>query len=201
MLQDVSWQSYEAIGAALRDRSGLHLTYDRGVLEIVTLSPEHEKLKHRLSRFLEVLAEELGLALEPGGSMTFKREGLERGLEPDECFWIANEARVRGKLEWDPEVDPPPDLVLEIEVSRSAVDRMDIYAALGVSEVWRFNRERLQVWQLQADGRYQTVDASPTFPAIPTSGIAGFLAADEKTDYLSAVRAFRAWVRDHALGK
>lgn len=93
-------------------------------------------------------------------------------------------------------MDPPPDLVLEIEVSRSALDRMSIYAALGVPEVWRFSRQTLQVWRLEPDGRYQAVDRSPTFPGIPTTGIAGFLEPDEQTDYLSAVRAFRGWVRE-----
>src|SRR5205085_2256163 len=113
LLHGIKWQSYELIGAGLRDRPNLRLTYDRESLEIMTLSPEHEKLKHRMGRLLEILAEEMGLPLEPGGSMTFNQEEAGRGLEPDECFWIQNETRVRGKVRWDPAVDPPPDLVVE----------------------------------------------------------------------------------------
>jgi Uma2 family endonuclease len=196
LLHNIGWQTYEAIGKALQDRSNVRLTYDGEALEIVTLSPEHEKLRHRLGRFLEVLAEELDLTLEPGGSMTFKREDLARGLEPDECFWIANEPQVRGKVEWDPNRDPSPDLVIEIEITRSALDRRDIYAALGLPEVWRCTRESLIVLRIQDDGNYQVSEASPTFPGIPVVEMVRFLQPDETRDYLSLVRSFRAWVRD-----
>lgn len=196
VLNNVPWQSYAAIGDALPDRPGLRMTYDRGSLEFMTLSPEHEKYKIRLGRLLEALVEECGLRVEPAGSMTMRREELERGLEPDECFWIANEPHMRARLDWDPTRDPPPDLVIEIEVSRSALDRMGIYAALRVPEVWRCDGANLRAHLLQPDGSWQASEISPTFPKIPLAGIVPFLQPSETVDYLSMIRAFRAWVRE-----
>jgi Uma2 family endonuclease len=151
-LYDVAWEDYEAIGEALRDRSNLRLTYDSGTLEIMTTSQEHEKRKQRAGRLLEMLAEESGVDIEPAGSMTFKRSDLVRGLEPDQCYWIEHASRVRGTEEWDPSQDPPPDVVIEIEVSRTVLDRLDIYAALGVPEVWRCRRAGIIVMRLKPDG-------------------------------------------------
>lgn len=198
---EVSWPSYVAIGEALRDRPAIRMTYDRGTLEFMTLSPAHEIYKYLLGRIIDTLAEELNLPIQPAGSMTFRRSELERGFEPDQCFWIANEAQVRGRMEWLPERDPPPDLLIEIEVSRSALDRMGIFAALGCPEVWRFDGEALRVEVLQADRTYQAVERSPTFPAIPPAGIVPFVQPNEQVDYLSGIRAFRAWIRQQLAGQ
>jgi Uma2 family endonuclease len=162
----------------------------------MTTSRRHEKYKHWLGRFLETIAEEANVPIEPGGNMTFQREDLARGLEGDQCYWIAHEPQVRGKLTWDPESDPPPDLALEIEISRSALDRLSIYAALKVPEVWCFDGQTLRVYLLQADGTYQQAENSLAFPMIPPSEIIPFLHRCESEDYLSVVRAFRLWVRE-----
>jgi Uma2 family endonuclease len=182
------------IGDALPDRP-IRLTYDRGSLEFMTTSHVHEVLKKRLGRLVETLAEEFGLAVAPGGNTTFRREDVERGLEPDDCFWIAHERQMRARREWDPTRDPPPDLVLEIEISRSLLNRMGILAALGVPEVWRFDGERLRVNLLQPDGTYREAEHSPTFPTVPVDEIVRFAQPDETVDYLSMIRSFREWVR------
>jgi Uma2 family endonuclease len=135
VLSGIDWRTYGRLLRAFDERPGVRLTYDRGVLEIMTLSPEHERFKHLLRRLIEALAEEMGLTIAGFGSMTFRRRRRRRGLEADECFWIANEPRVRGKDRIDLRVDPPPDLVVEVDVSRSSLDRLAIYASLGVPEV------------------------------------------------------------------
>jgi len=195
LLHDVSWQAYEQIGEALRDRPALRLAYDRGSLEIKTTSARYEMLKQRLGRFLETLVEEHNLRLLPGGFATFKRSDLEKGLEPDQCYWIADEPRMRGRDDWDAASDPPPDLVIEVEISRGAVPRLSIYAELAVPEVWRFDGRSLQVLLLQPDGRYQVAEKSPAFSAMPIAEIPRFLKLEEHTGYLCVVREFRAWVR------
>jgi Uma2 family endonuclease len=196
VLQNVSWQAYVAIGDALLNRPGLRMTYGRGSLEFMTTSHEHEIYKKRLGRLIETLAEECNLRIATAGNMTFRRAELERGLEPDDCFWIAHEELVRARLEWDPKLDPPPDLVIEIEISRSALDRMAIYSALGVPEVWRCDGATLQAHLLQSNGGWQASEYSPTFPKIPLAGIVPFLQPSETVDYLSMIRAFRAWVQE-----
>jgi Uma2 family endonuclease len=197
LLHDVRWDAYVAFREALRDRGAIRMTYDRGLLEIMTTSHEHEKLKKRLGRLIETLAEEHGLRIESAGQMTFQREDLARAFEGDDCFWIAHEAQVRGRREWDPTRDPPPDLLLEIEISRSALPRLALYAAFGVPEVWRFDGETIRVHLLQPDGTYRSAERSPTFPTIPLDEVARVALPDPNQDFLSAVGAFREWVREH----
>lgn len=197
LLHDVSWDGYLAIGNALGDRPALRMTYDRGSLEFMVMSPQHEIYKRWLSRLIEALTEECNQPIVTAGNMTFQREDLERGLEADDCFWIAHEPRMRGKLTWDSATDPPPDLALEIEISRSALSRMNIYGALGVPEVWRFDGTILRVELLQADRTYAVAERSLSFPAIPIRDLVPFLQPSAEMDSLSVLRSFRAWVREH----
>lgn len=195
VLGDISWQQYQIIGEVLRDRPCLRLTYYRGRLEIMTTSSEHERIKRILGRLVETLAEEFEINIAPFGNMTFQQELLDQGFEPDDCFWIAHEREVRAMREWLPDRDPPPDLTLEIEISRSAIPRMRLFGQLGVPEVWRCDGERLRVHLRQTDGTYQESEMSPTFPEIPISEVVQFLHWNEDIPYLQMVRQFREWVR------
>src|ERR1700722_8059939 len=138
ILYGVPWRTYERLLRAFADRPGVRLTYDRGTLELMTLSHEHENRGHLLGRLVVTLTVELGLPLKGGGSTTFRRRRRQRGLEPDECYWIGSEALVRGKEKINQRRDPPPDLALEIDVTHSSLNRLAIYAALNIPEVWRF---------------------------------------------------------------
>lgn len=193
-LEDVAWEAYIAIGNVLTDRPALRLTYDRGRLELMTTSPRHERYKYWLGRFLDTIAEELSTPIVPGGSMTFQRKELERGFEMDECYWIANELAVREKLTWDPAIDPPPDVAIEIELSRSVLNRLSILAAFKVPEVWCYDGTELRLRVLQADGSYQLSDHSVAFPDIPVKELVRFLPPAE-SDFLKALASVRAWVR------
>src|SRR5262245_34018310 len=126
VLHGVSWQPYVRVLHAFDEDRHLRITYDRGALEIMTLSPEHERSKHLIGLLIVLLAMELRMAIAGFGSMTFKRRKKLRGLEPDECYWIQHEAQMRGKRVYDPKKDPPPDLVLEVEVSRSEIGRAHV---------------------------------------------------------------------------
>lgn len=141
-LSAVSWETYLVTSDGLGPRR-IRVTYDRGEMERTPLSPRHENRKTLLARLVEALNEELAIDIAGFGSMTCRRQDLERGLEPDECWWIAHESAVRGREDIDLAVDPPPDLVLEVEVSRGTLDRMGIYAALEVPEVWRHGPYRM----------------------------------------------------------
>jgi Uma2 family endonuclease len=195
VLYDLPWKTYVRFLKELDERP-IRLTYDRGALEIMTLSQEHESYRHLLGRFLDVLTEELNIPVKGGRSTTFKRKKRQRGLEPDGCYWIATEPQVRGKDQIDLRRDPPPDLAIEVEISRSALDRLAIYAALGVPEVWRFDGQSLQVCRLGPDGEYAVCDHSPTFPFRPLAELVAFLQRRKEMDETSLVRSFRAWVRE-----
>ena len=109
----------------------------------MTLSPEHESQNRLFCYLIMILAEEMNLAIRDFGSTTSNdaKMAVTRGLEPDSSFYIANQARMRGVLRMDPTIHPPPDLVLEIDVTRRSINRLEMYGALGVPEVWRFDGE------------------------------------------------------------
>jgi Uma2 family endonuclease len=192
LLSEVDWPTYDRL---LNDLEGRHLrfNFDRGQLEIMTVSAEHERVKKLLARLLETLTEVLNIPILSLGNTTFRREDSARGLEPDECWYIGHEEQMRGRDSIDLLIDPPPDLVIEIEISRSVLDRMDIYAALGVPEVWRCDGRSITVAVLAGDG-YTEIDHSPAFPTVPLRGIIEHLNLRNQTDETSIVRAFRAWI-------
>jgi Uma2 family endonuclease len=196
-LSGISWQTYETLLKELSDRR-LRLTYNRGTLEIMAPFPEHELSKTLLGRFVETLAEESEIQIYPLGSTTFKRPEVS-GAEPDECFYIRQIGLVRGKKRLDLAEDPAPDLVIEIDVTSSSQSRLQVYADLGVAEVWIYNGESLVIQQLQR-GTYITSQTSQFFLNLPIPEITGFLKQAEKMDYLELVKAFRNWVRQQ-IGK
>ncbi len=194
-LYDISWDSYETLLNLLGDRP-VRTTYNQGMVELMILSYQHERYKKLLARFVETLTEELNLPMTGGGSTTFKRRDLERGLEPDECFYIAHEADVRGKQTIDLATDPPPDLAIEIDITSSSVNRMAIYAALGIPEVWRFDGTALVFLQRQGND-YGSLSTSVTFPQVRPADLMVFMEMAETTDDTTVIRAFRSWVRQH----
>lgn len=195
----VSWREYERIGRVFQDRP-LRITYDRGSLEILTTSAKHDRWKHLIRRLIDTLTEMTDTEIAGYGSMTFKRQLAKRGLEPDECFWIQNEAAVRGKMEFTLDDVPPPDLVLEVEISRSLINRMGIYAKFGFPEIWRCNSRKLKVCQL-VDGKYVESDTSRAFPFLRPAKLITFLNERPTLGETTLVREFREWVRQQsALG-
>lgn len=189
----ISWREYELIGRAFRDRP-IKITYDRGRMEIMTLSSKHESFKHLLGQLIVLLALELEISFRGFGSMTFKRRIRKRGLEPDECYWIQNESSVRDTDQVDLASMPPPDLVLEVEISRSALPRMSLYADLGVPEVWRFDGEQLRACHLE-DGHYVERDHSRAFPFFNPAALIAFLLRRHEGE-AKVLRDFQNWVRE-----
>jgi Uma2 family endonuclease len=191
-LSGISWKTYETLLDELSDRR-LRLTYNRGNLEIMSPSPEHELSKEVLGRFIETIAEELEVSIYPLGSTTFKQPKLS-GAEPDKCFYILNIAAVQGKRRLSMAEDPAPDLILEIDITSSSQNRLQVYADLGVAEVWIYDGESLVIQQLQNDTYIET-RSSQFFANIAISDIAGWLQKSATMDYLELVKSFRRWVR------
>lgn len=197
VLPAVDWMTYQKISDALVGRH-VRLTYDGENLEFMTISPEHGNCSRLIAQLVVVLTEEFNVPRKSFGDMTCDREDLQRGLEPDESFYLTNEPLVRGKDRIDFSVDPPPDLAVEIEISRSSRNRMDIYAKLGVPEVWRYDSRTLRVYGLTAEGEYVQADASRYFPIVAIGELAVFLGRRGESDENSLIRSFRNWVRDQS---
>jgi len=192
-LSGISWQTYENLLAELSASRRLRLTYNRGTLEIMVPSPEHENYKKTLGRFVETLAEELEVRIQPLGSTTFKRPEIS-GAEPDECFYIKNINLIRGKKRIDLTQDPPPDLVVEINITSSSQNRFEVYADMGVPEIWRYDGNDFSINILQ-DKQYIAVEQSLAFPNLPLTEISNFLQQVGKKDYLELIKEFRNWVK------
>ncbi|MEZ2225278.1 MAG: Uma2 family endonuclease [Microcoleus sp.] len=194
LLKNISWRTYESLVNELAEQRGIRLTYDRGTLEIMTPSDPHEGNKQILGRFVETVTEELNIEIRSLGSRTCKREDLERGLEPDQCYYIENEGIVRSLKEIDLNQDPPPDLVIEIDITSSSINRMELYASLGVPELWRYDGSRLIFYQLEGQ-EYVEREVSPHFPFLSPTEIMGFVETQKDVGETSMIRGFRQWVR------
>jgi Uma2 family endonuclease len=194
LLTNISWKTYESLLNELTQQGGIRLTYDRGNLEIMTPSAPHDGSKKILGRLVESVSEELNVEIRSLGSLTCRREDLARGLEPDQCYYIQNEDVVWDKEQIDLNQDPPPDLVVEIDVTSSSIDRLSLYASLGVPEVWRYDGNRLIIYQLEAQ-EYIERDVSPTFPFLSQVEMLRFLELRRTTKENALIRLFREWVR------
>ncbi|MEC4807311.1 MAG: Uma2 family endonuclease [Jaaginema sp. PMC 1079.18] len=193
VLSNVRWQTYQALALDLAQTAGKRLTYDRGQLEIMTPLPEHEVTKRLLGRFVEATTEVLGIEIYSLGSTTWSREDLQRGLEPDECYYITQEAVVRGQLNFDLSVDPPPDLAIEIEITSSSLDRLSIYAALGIAEVWRFDSQDLTIYVLR-EGVYEVQERSQVLSVLTRSDLRQFWQRRGTMGENALLREFRNWL-------
>ncbi len=193
VLSGISWSTFESLADS--DQAGARFTYDRGYLEIMAPSGEHEQLKRALGRMVETMTEQFGIPIRSGGSTTLRSQLKDRGLEPDECYYVASESRVRGRKQINLAVDPPPDLAIEVDISSSSLNQLAIYATLGVPEVWLYDGAVLEVYQLQPDKTYAKQTRSPAFPFLPLDEIERFLARRNETDETTWIRSFRAWVK------
>lgn len=194
LFHEVGWSEFEAILAELGEHRATRVAYLNSTLEIRMPLPEHEKPKIIIGDLLKILLDELEINWEPFGSTTFKRQDMMAGIEPDDCFYIQNSARMIGRESLDLTVDPPPDLAIEIDVTSKT--QLSAYEVLGVPEIWRYQNRRLQVYVLQS-GKYVESAISPTFPNFPViEGISQFLEMGRQSGTSQALRAFRRWVRE-----
>lgn len=195
VLDGVSWTTYGRLVTEL-DRGGIRLAYDGGRLEIMSPSFLHEIRKRQIGRMIEVLAEELDLEIVAGGSTTFRCEDAKRGLEPDECYWLAHAAAVSQRTEIDLATDPPPDLAIEVDLTSDSLNKQPIYESLRIPEVWRYDGRNLVFLRLEADGGYAATERSVSFPRIRTASLLRFLKRRQAVGERQWTKEFRAWIRD-----
>jgi Uma2 family endonuclease len=195
LLSGIRWETYESLLRDLGERRGVRLTYDRGWLQIMTPLPEHEWSAALLAQFVITLANETNQPYASLRSTTFRREDLERGLEPDDCFYLASLSRILGRRDLDLTRDPPPDLAVEVDVTHSSIDRLGVYAALGVPEVWRYDGSQVVCYGLNPQGAYEPRDHSLAFPALRPADLAPFLVQVFAVPQGEVVQRFQTWVR------
>lgn len=200
VLDHVSWKTYESLLADYVDRSVPHFTYDRGKLEIVSPSIPHETDNQTLGLLIELVAAEWETNTRNVGSATFRRKDLQRGFEADMTFYIQHEGQVRDKQRIDLSVDPPPDLLIEIEVTNPAIAKLPIYAEIGVPEVWRIDGDRVMVLALDA-GEYRESAQSVSLAPLDGDVLTRFLAESRTMPRTGWIRAVRAWALEQAAAR
>ncbi|MCF4966133.1 Uma2 family endonuclease [Nostoc sp. CMAA1605] len=196
VLHNVSWETFEALLRDTGENRGSRFAYDCGTLEIMTPLFEHENPKSNFSNLIIVLAEELDIEIRSAGSTTLKSKLQKKGVETDACYYIQNELAIRGKESLDLEIDPPPDLAIEIDITSSSVNKLNIYSALGVTELWRYDGEDLKFYRLW-EGKYIENEFSLAFPIISVSVLSRFLQQSKNMGEIALIKSFRTWVRDN----
>jgi Uma2 family endonuclease len=170
VLHNLSWQQFENILTELGESRGSRIAYDNGTLEIMSPLLQHEYYKENISDAIKDIAELQDRDYESLGSTTWRKQAKMAGLEPDNCFYFQNEAKIRGKLEYDLNQDPPPDLALEIDITSKSLNRFSIYARLGVPELWCYDEGKLRIYLLE-NNEYQEVNESLIFPMLKVQEI------------------------------
>jgi Uma2 family endonuclease len=199
-LRGVGWSGYEKILEALAEVH-VRVSYDRGDVELMSPLPIHEAVKVWINQFITIVSMELDIPFKCMGSTTIRRRDVDRGLEPDECFYFASASNVGDWCMLDLNRDPPPDLALEVEITRSFVDRMGIYAALGVPEVWRFEGELLRGYGLDTDGSYRELEYSLSLPFLPIAELTPLLeqALRQTGDDRQRLKFIQDWCQQRGL--
>lgn len=194
LIRGVGWKGYQTL-LKLVAVQPVRLTYSRGNVELMSPLSKHERNKSLLGRLVEILTEELEIPMMSAGSTTLDREDLDQGLEADESFYLGDLSRVRDPDRLDLDVDPPPDLAIEVEITKSSLNRLGVYGALGVPEIWRFDGRKLAILERQDDGTYRVISSSAAFPWVTLEEIARYLVEEDTRDETLWARKFRAWVR------
>src|SRR5262245_15529 len=192
----IPWAVYLKL-AAFRDerRPGVKITFNRGEIELMSPKIQHEQPHFRLGLIVVIVAAELGLQLRNAGATTFRREQAEQGLEADESFYIAHTRDVLGVRDIDLTIHPPPDLVIEVDLTSSSVSKEAIYAPMGVPELWRLDDDEVTIRQLRPDGTYQSTPRSVAIPQVTAADLTRLLVGGLDEDEVTFMRRCQAWAK------
>ena len=192
LFRALDWSRYQTLRKALGQDRNIRFTYAQGTLEVTMPLEIHEFSAGLLGLFIRILVVECGLDIKTMGSTTLDRETLDRSAEPDVAYYIQTQPLVAGR-DVDLAKDPPPDLVVEVDITHTDIDKLRLYAAMGVPEFWRYNGKVWRIYSLR-DGIYQEVEVSPTFDWVPKTKLYEFLSAARQSE-AKAEKDLRAWVK------
>lgn len=195
IIEGVSWTTYECLLADFGDSHSARVAYNQGALEIMAPSYAHEQLNILIAMIISFIAAEMDIDFENAGSTTFKRADLGRGFEPDSCFYIQHVAAISGKATIDLDTDPPPDLVLEIDLTHPSLDKLPIYAAVGVPEVWRYTNDHLVMYRL-TEGTYTVVETSGVLPDVAREDIQHWIDVSQQMPRATWMKQVQGWAQD-----
>jgi Uma2 family endonuclease len=199
ILHNTSWETYQRLMKERGESRVPRFAYDRGELEIMSPSTEHESIAYYIGLLVAMFAEEAGVDLHGAGSTTFDREDLGRGFEPDACFYVQNAERVRGKPRIDLGLDPPPDLLIEVDITSPSLDKFPIYARVSTPEIWHHDGERLAIFELRG-GEYVEISGSRILSPLSGEALSSFIVQSSSLDIATWMRQVREWTRGNITG-
>lgn len=194
----VSWENYEELLEALRETTSLRISYDVGTLQVMSPSSKHENVATLIERLVDLLSIRHRIKVLFYGSVTIKKSHEQKGAEPDACFYVQTADAVGTKEQIDFDTDPPPDIVVEIDLHHESISKFPIYAALAVPELWRYDGDMLIIYQLR-QGQYIKIDASQCLPLLTSAILTEFLARSPKEDQYDILLAFEEWLKNQRL--
>ena len=189
VLENVSWETFVALADGRRG-SVPRMTYSEGVLEMMSPKRKHENIGRLIGRMVEAYSEIKGIEILSVASVTVKRSDLKKAYEADESYYVTSIDQVLAKEELDFEVDPAPDLVVEVELTSSAIEKMELFAAMQVREVWRHDGTSVQFYRW-LNGRYNLIPTSVELPGLEAALINRFLEQRLEAGETTFIRAFR----------
>ena len=196
ILHDIGWEEYEELLDALGEATGLRISYDQGTLQIMTLSTRHEKYARLIDNLISLFSITMRIKVLCYGSATMKKQDKLRGAEPDSCFYVQNADVVGRKSDIDFSVDPPPDIVVEVDLGHDSLSKFPVYSALGVPEIWRYDGEFMTIYHL-VEQRYVTSSASRALPVLSSDTLTRFLSRSHGEDQYEVLLAFENWLHDY----
>ena len=189
-LSNIRWETYQNLVEDQMGRRNLHLTYDDGELEIMVVSYKHGNYSSYLESLVAAVADMFEIDFVPAGSTTFRREKKKKGFEGDGSFYFKNAEIVRAKTEINLSFDPPPELVIEVDITHESLSKFPILAALGIEEIWRFDGDTVRFYRLENED-YREVSESICLPQTNSEMVTKLLfAAQEmkRLDWLKLIR-------------
>ncbi|NJL79405.1 MAG: Uma2 family endonuclease [Richelia sp. RM2_1_2] len=195
VLHNISWETFETLLKETGEDRASQFAYDGSILEIMTPLFEHENPKCNFHNLIIALAEEMNIEIKSAGSTTLKRKIVRKGIEPDNCYYIQNELAVRGRETLDLTSSPAPDLAIEIDITSSSVDKLDIYSALGVNELWRYDGNNLKFYHL-LEHEYVECEFSIAFPLLSVKDISKFIEQSKTMGEIALLKLFRNYVKE-----
>lgn len=194
LLHDVSWDEYERILDEFAEKSAYRIYYNNGVLKIMSPRANHEYPKELVTKLVTIYADEFNIPLDSYGSTTWRQKKKAKGVEADTSFYIKNASKVRANKDFDLNLEIPPEVVVEIDTSNESWDKFEIYAALGIEEVWRCDGTNFQIYRL-AEGKYEAVENSFSLPLISGGLLTEFLQISYEKNQTEMLKEFRERLR------
>ncbi|MEW6211493.1 MAG: Uma2 family endonuclease [Acidobacteriota bacterium] len=193
---DVGWDDYEQLLSDLGEGYSVRVSFNDGVLEVMSPLPEHEEYKDIIHDLLRALVRGLKWRMESRGSATLRREAKAKGAEPDGCYWVQTADRMIGKRTLDLSIDPPPDIVVEIDLTYQSTDKFSIYASLQTPEIWRYDGRRMHFYRLEGE-EYAEVASSRAFPFLTDAAMSNFVEQGKTQGQDEAIEAMQRWAESH----